>query len=75
MDMMHFNPDEKKALHQVVQNLIGSEWTMSPRNLQQTDRFFVYVNEKWAEWLAHANNASTVSHKILVKVRVSLRTQ
>ncbi len=71
--MMQFNSQEKQALHQAVQNLIGSDGTMSPRNLQQTHRLFVYVNEKWAEWLAHTNNILTVSHKMLVKVRVWLR--
>ncbi len=71
--MVQFNSQEKQAIHQAVQNLIGSDGTMSPRNLKQTDRLFVYVIEKWTEWLAHANNISTVSHKMLVKVRVWLR--
>ncbi len=65
---MQFNSQEKQALDQAVQNLIGSDGKTCPRNIQQTDRLFYYVNEKWMEWLAHTDNISTMSHKMLVKV-------
>ncbi len=68
---MQLNSHEKQAIHQAVQNLIGSDGTLLPRNLQQLDRLFFYVNEKWLAWLPHAD-MSTVSHKMLVKVGLIL---